>query len=138
MTVRRFVDTNLLLYADDPRDPRKQAIALQLVAGLIAAGTGVVSTQVLQEYYANAVGKLGLEPHLARDGLERFALMTVVQVDVPLILDAIDLHRAGSIAFWDALIVRAAAAAGCAELLSEDLPHGTRLAGVRVVNPFAG
>ena len=136
MTVRRFVDTNLLLYADDPRDPRKQAIALALVAELIATGAGVVSTQVLQEYYANAVGKLGLEPHLARDGLDRFALMDVVQVDVPLILAATELHRTDRISFWDALTVKAASAAGCAELLSENLQHGARIAGVRVVNPF--
>ncbi|MBA2322243.1 MAG: hypothetical protein H0V89_13945 [Deltaproteobacteria bacterium] len=59
-----------------------------------------------------------------------------MQITPTLILDAIDLHRLEPISFWDALIVKAAAHAGCAVLYSEDLPAGRTIAGVRVVDPF--
>ena len=64
------------------------------------------------------------------------ASMNVVQVDPPLILAAIDLHRLHQLSLWDALILQAAAAAGCRELLSEDMQPGFRHGGVVVVNPF--
>jgi predicted nucleic acid-binding protein len=62
--------------------------------------------------------------------------MDLVRVDLDLILAAIDLSRLHSFSFWDALIVRAAAAAGCGLLLSEDLQHGQVVDGVRIEDPF--
>jgi predicted nucleic acid-binding protein len=61
----------------------------------------------------------------------------VVVVRTEHILGAVDLHRLHRISFWDALIVRAAAAAKCLLLYSEDLQPGMEIDGVRVVNPFA-
>ena len=62
--------------------------------------------------------------------------MHLVRIDLSMILGAIDLHRLHAISFWDALIVRAAAAAGCQVLLTEDLQDGQVFEGVRVENPF--
>jgi predicted nucleic acid-binding protein len=133
---RSFIDTNLLLYCDDRADPRKQEIALQHWTQLRRSGEGVLSIQVLQEYYRNAVAKVGLDAAFARRRVEQHSRFQVVIPSVALVLAAIDLTRLLSISFWDALIVEAARSAACELLLSEDLQHGQIIAGVRVLNPF--
>lgn len=77
-----------------------------------------------------------VKPEIARRKVEIFARLDTVQVDLDLILGAIDLHRLHALSFWDALIVRAALANGCTILYSEDLKAGQRLNGLEVVNPF--
>jgi predicted nucleic acid-binding protein len=136
MIARSFVDTNVFVYADDPRDPFKQARAMELVTAGLRTRLGVVSTQVLQEYFSTAIRKLRLDAGLARTKVELMASMSVVPVDPALILSAIDLHRLHQLSLWDALILQAAAAAGCRELLSEDMQTGFRHGGVVIVNPF--
>lgn len=133
---RSFIDTNLLLYCDDRADARKQDIALQQWSQLRRSGEGVLSIQVLQEYYRNAVSKVGLEPAFARRRVEQHSRFQVVIPSVALVLGAIDLTRLVSLSFWDALIVEAARSSACELLLSEDLQHGQVIAGVRVINPF--
>ncbi len=96
----------------------------------------MISTQVLQEYFAATTRKLKVRPEIARRKVEIFARLDVVQVDLDLILGAIDLHRLHALFFWDALIVRAALANGCTVLYSEDLQTGQRLNGLQIVNPF--
>lgn len=136
MIVRSFLDSNIFVYADDHRYPAKQATSLALYERARTSGLGVLSTQVMQEYFSVVTSKIGMPPDLARKRVELMALLDVVQIDPPLILAAIDLHRLHQLSIWDALIVQAAAAAGCRELLTEDLQPGARLAGVEVVNPF--
>ncbi len=133
---RSFIDTNLLLYCDDRADPRKQQIALQYWSTLRRSGEGVLSIQVLQEYYRNAVAKVGLEAAFVRRRVEQHSRFQVVIPSVALVLGAIDLTRLVSLSFWDALLVEAARSAACELLLSEDLQHGQVIAGVRVINPF--
>lgn len=134
--MRRFLDTNVLVYADDHDAGAKRARARDLLADALASGEGVLSTQVLQEFFAAATRKLHVDPAVARRKIEILAEMDVVILDRDLILGAIDLHRLHSLAFWDALILRAAAVAGCGVLLSEDLQHGQVIDGVRIENPF--
>ena len=134
---RSFIDTNVLMYCDDRADQRKQAIAVETWTQLRRSGEGVVSIQVLQEYFLNATRKLGLEAPLARRRVEQHAQFQVVIPSVQLVLAAIDLTRLVPISFWDALIVEAARSASCEQLLSEDLQHGQIISGVRVINPFA-
>jgi predicted nucleic acid-binding protein len=134
--MRRFLDTNVLVYADDLDAGTKREKARGLLDEALASGEGVVSTQVLQEFFVISTGKLGVEPALARRKVELLAEMDLVRVDLDLILAAIDLSRLHSFSFWDALIVRAAAAAGCGLLLSEDLQHGQVVDGVRIEDPF--
>jgi predicted nucleic acid-binding protein len=136
MAVRSFFDTNVLVYADDKAVPAKQRRSVELVAEHRRAGTGVVSLQVLQEYFVNATRKLGIEASLARRKVELLAEFDVAAPDVNDILAAIDLHRLHKFSFWDALILRSAKQAGCRVLLSEDLQGQRAVDGVQLVNPF--
>ncbi|HSU39496.1 MAG TPA: PIN domain-containing protein [Polyangiaceae bacterium] len=136
MTERTFIDTNVLVYADDASAGAKRERALAVLAALVGASQAVVSTQVLQEYFVVATRKLGVPPEVARRKVEVLSRLDVVIVRPELVIAAIDLHRLHSISFWDALIVRAAAAASCARVLSEDLQHDQVIDGVRITNPF--
>ncbi len=136
MSNRVFIDTNVLVYADDASDSSKRERAQAVVKEAIRDHSGVISTQVLQEYFVAATRKLQMDPARARRRVELFAKMHVVQVDIALILEAIDQLRLSSLSFWDALIVRSAAAANCAALCTEDLNHSEVIAGVRITNPF--
>ena len=109
---RSFLDSNVLVYAEDQRYPEKKARARVLIHELGRTRTAVVSTQVLQEYFDVVVRKLRMPPHLARRRVEAYARMHVVQNDVASVLAAIDLHQLHQLSFWDALILHAAQAGG--------------------------
>jgi len=136
MSARSFFDTNVLIYTDDRAAPAKQRRALELVAEHRQAGTGVVSLQVLQEYFVTATRKLHVEAQVARRKVELLAEFDVAKLEVADILAAIDLHRLHGFSLWDALILRAAMQTGCAVLFSEDMQQAREVDGVRIVNPF--
>ena len=133
---RAFLDTNVLVYSDDPRYQAKRATALDLVQDHLRSRTGVVSLQVLQEYFVSATGKLKLDSELARQRVEVFAKFHVAEPAVSDILAAIDLHRLHGFSYWDAIVIRSASRSGCSILLTEDMQHGREIDGVRIVNPF--
>lgn len=133
---RVFVDTNVLVYTDDPRDPGKQSRALTLLKEHLRGGTGVLSIQVLQEYFSTSTRKLRLSAELAKQRIEIFATLHVVEPCVDDLLAAIDIHRLHRVSFWDSLIIRSAKVAGCRVLATEDMQHGEIIDGVRIVNPF--
>jgi len=133
---RTFLDTNILLYCDDPVNLAKQRRALELVLEHRAQRTGVVSLQVLQEYFYNATRKLGLDSGLVRQKVEAYARFEVVEPVAGDIFAAIDLHRLHHISYWDALVVHCARKSGCRVVLTEDLQHGQEIDGVRIFNPF--
>jgi predicted nucleic acid-binding protein len=137
-TVRTFVDTNVLVYADDRAAGAKQKTAQVLIRRLVAANLAVLSTQVLQEYFVAATNKLRLPAEAAGRQVQRLASLPVIQIDADLILAAIDLHRLRPISFWDALIIRSAVAGRCGLVLTGDLAHGEMYDGLRVENPFRG
>jgi predicted nucleic acid-binding protein len=134
--LRTFLDTNILIYTDDPRDAAKQGIAIGLIRDHLRAQTGVISLQVLQEYFVNATGKLRLAADLAKRRVEFFAKLQVVEPNIKDVLAAVDVFRLHHFSFWDALVLYAAKQAGCKLLLTEDLQHGQTIDGVRIVNPF--
>jgi predicted nucleic acid-binding protein len=136
MPARSFFDTNVLIYADDKADARKQKTAIALVAEHRRAGTGVVSMQVLQEYFVTVTRKLGLDSAIARRKVELLAEFDVAAPNLTDILAATDLHRLHSFSFWDALVIRTAKQSGCTVLLSEDMQDRREIDGVRIVNPF--
>jgi predicted nucleic acid-binding protein len=136
MPARSFFDTNVLIYTDDKADPAKQQRALDLVAEHRRARTGVVSLQVLQEYFVTVTRKLQVDARVARRKVELLAEFDVATPDVADILAAIDLHRLHGLSFWDALILRAAKQAGCSIVFSEDMQDTREIDGVRIVNPF--
>ncbi len=134
---RCFIDTNLLIYADSGDESVKQRIALTLLKQLRLNQTGVLSTQVLNEYCNVALNKLKLPHTDIRQQMQFWEQYEVVQVTPAIIHMGLDLHQTRSIAFFDALIVAAAQTSGCTVLYSEDMNAGERVNGVRVVNPFA-
>ena len=136
MSDRSFFDTNILVYADDKAAPAKQRRAIELVALHRRAGTGVLSLQVLQEYFVTVTRKLRVDAQVARRKVELLAEFDVVAPDLDDILAAIDLHRLLGFSFWDALVLRTAKEAACTVLLSEDLQPGRTIDGVQIVNPF--
>jgi predicted nucleic acid-binding protein len=134
--LRTFLDTNILLYCEDSAHVAKQRRALELVLEHRAQRTGVVSLQVLQEYFVNATRKLGLDPGLVRQKVEAYSRFEVVEPGTADVLAAIDFHRIHRISYWDALVLHCARKSGCRVVLTEDLQHGQEIDGVRIVNPF--
>lgn len=133
-----FVDTNVLVYAYDDDEPIKRDRARTLLAALGADDEIVVSTQVLQEFYVTVTRKLArpLSEDDAGRALQAWAQLPVVPVDVAIVLTAARVSKAHSLSFWDALIIEAARARGCHQVLSEDMQNGYDLDGVVVHNPF--
>ena len=135
---KRFIDTNVFVYANDSRDTEKQTVAVALVADALRSAGGVISTQVLMEYGAVAVSKLGQERAAVVRQLLLMERLEVVPVGGEIIRSALELIPAYSLSFWDAVIVAAAQQANCDTLLTEDLCDGTRYGRLRVENPFRG
>jgi predicted nucleic acid-binding protein len=133
-----FFDTNILIYADDASAPEKQERAISLIAEHQRQKSSVISLQVLQEYFAAATRKLGVAAETSQRKVEILARGKVVRFTERDLIAAIELHRLIRISFWDAMIVHAARVANVAVLYSEDLGHGSVLAGVTVRNPFLG
>ncbi|HXA04569.1 MAG TPA: PIN domain-containing protein [Bryobacteraceae bacterium] len=131
-----FFDTNIFIYADDASAPAKQAHAIQLIASYQRSGLLVISIQVLQEYFAAATRKLGVDPETAQQKVQLLTRARVVRFVEGDVIAAIELHRLNRISFWDAMIVHAARLAGSDLLYSEDFQHGAIVAGVRINNPF--
>jgi predicted nucleic acid-binding protein len=133
---RTFFDSNILIYAEDAAYPAKQKKAIALVLEHRRQRTGVLSTQVLGEFFEVATRRMKMDPTIARVQAEfysRFELIAPVLADA---FAAMDLHRLHRYSYWDSLMIRCALGSGCKVLLSEDMQHGQSIDGVRIVNPF--
>lgn len=137
MSGREFLDTNVLIYAHDDREPGKQAAARALIRRLIRERRGTVSLQVLQEFFAITTRKLGLPSEHARRQVLEYSCFEVIALGLPDVVAAIDLHRLHRWSIWDALIVRAALNGGCRTLHTEDMQSGYVVDGLTLRNPFA-
>ena len=137
MPQRSFIDTNILVYAQSPDEPHKQRQALDLLHELHKTATGVISTQVLQEFANIAIKKLGLPSQNVREQLLFWERFEVVQITPTIIHTALDIHQTRRLGFYDSLIRASAQIANCAVLYSEDMNAGEVVGGVKLVNPFA-
>jgi len=136
MTDPVFVDSNILLYALDDADPRKQRIARDWRAELWKSRMGRISFQVLSEFYVNA---MRLKPPCsdeARAEVRDLLAWNPVVVDAAVMERGWKIQDRYHIAYWDSLIVAAAKAASCGFLLTEDLQDGQKFDGLEVINPF--
>jgi predicted nucleic acid-binding protein len=136
MTGPFFVDTNILVYADDNAQVAKRDRARDLIRRLMQERSGKVSIQVLAEFFSASTRKLGLAAVEVRRRIELYSRFDVVAFGSGDLLGAIDLHRLHRLSIWDALILRAASISGCRTLLTEDLHHGFKLDGLEVIDPF--
>lgn len=133
-----FIDTNILIYAMDKSHPLKRSRCRDLLKRLNNELKGVISTQVMQEFYVTATKKLGADPLVVKDLLNSFERFETVLVTPEIIKDAVDCSILNRLSFWDSLIVSAAESANCAKLWTEDLNHGQIIRSVRIENPLAG
>jgi predicted nucleic acid-binding protein len=138
MSAARFLDTNVVVYAHDTAEPAKQVVAQQLITDTMRQGDGVISAQVLSEFFHTVAvrRKLMMASEALRiiEGLE--AGLTILSVTPSLVKEAVATHQRYQLSYWDSLIVAAARDAGCTEIHSEDLSDGQDYGGVVVVNPF--
>jgi predicted nucleic acid-binding protein len=135
---REFVDANVLVYAFDSSATSKQHAARRLLERLWESRSGCLSVQVLQEFFVTVTRKVAspLPVEEATSRVREFAAWRVFSPTADDVLAAIGLHARSNIAFWDAMIVLAAAESACDVLWTEDLSDGQVLQGVRIRNPF--
>jgi predicted nucleic acid-binding protein len=140
MSDRIFVDTNVLVYAYDRTEPQKQGQALEILDGLVLSGIGVISSQVLSEFFVTVTRKIGapLSPDEAYDRvknyLQAWALLDLTGL---IVLEAARGVRDHQLNFWDAQIWAAARLNQIGVIFSEDFSPGAIIEGVRFINPFA-
>jgi len=138
MIVKAFVDTNVLVYAYDRAAGAKRDLARDLLEALWNEGRGVLSTQVLQEFYVNVRRKTRppVSQEEARALVADYLAWDPIANDGATVLEAIDVGHQYQLSLWDALIVVAARKGDASVLYSEDLNHGQTFGEVQVLNPF--
>lgn len=136
MTASVFVDTNVLLYARDPHDARKQARASTWLERLWRERLGRTSMQVLSEYKVNLTRKLKVPPQEAWEAVRVMFAWRPLPTDEALLSRAHEVEQRYRISWWDSLIVAAAQLQECGILLTEDLQDGQVFGSVTVRSPF--
>ena len=131
-----FLDTNVLLYALDPRDPAKQTVAAGLIRQLSSEGRAMVSTQVLIELFSNLHRKLNVSRERAALLCYSLTDWAVVSSDLPMVMKAMARSAQSQLSIWDSMVVEAALIGGADTLYSEDFTSGQRFGSLQIVNPF--
>jgi predicted nucleic acid-binding protein len=138
MSDRFFLDTNILVYSVDLNSPNKQVLANNLVRNAIESRRGVISYQVVQEFFSVA---FRFQTPMELDDAERYLATTlrslpVVHSSYALFVRALQLNRHNSLSWYDSLIVAAALEVECGILYSEDFQDQQQFGKLKVVNPF--
>jgi predicted nucleic acid-binding protein len=133
----RFLDTNILIYAAsaNPIDADKRGIA----RALLRADDNVVSVQVLQEFFVQMTRPTRTDRLSDQDALsliETWMRFPVQVTGANELFRAIEIKSRYKLSYWDAAVIACALAAGCSELLSEDMQAGLRIDGLTIINPF--
>lgn len=138
MTAICFVDTNILIYARDTRNPQKHSLARDWLSHLWKTRTGRISTQVLKEYYQVVTRKLepGLPHEKARADIRDLSTWQPVDIDLEVMELAWALEEQMNYSWWDLLILAAAQRSKCQYVLSEDLQPQQTMNGMTIINPF--
>jgi len=135
-----FVDTNIIIYAYDVSAGNKYKKAQDVMNDLWNSGRGIISTQVLQEFFVNVTGKieLPLDITTARAIVKDLLKWETVIVNGEVILEAVDIHREHKCSFWDSMIIASAIEGGAGTLFSEDFSDKLTIKGLAINNPFVG
>jgi predicted nucleic acid-binding protein len=132
-----FIDTNILLYAKDPKATDKRARALAWLDALAERDLAIISPQVMNEFTHNILRKF---PHVGHaelvDNLEAMRPWCLAVMNADTALEGLAIHRRYRFSFYDSALVATALGYGCDLFLSENLSHGQKLIDLRVVNPF--
>jgi predicted nucleic acid-binding protein len=133
-----FLDTNVIIYAYDVSAGAKREKAQKIIVDLWESGQGLLSTQVLQEFFVSVTRKIPqpLELKTAKQIVSDLLRWDIVINDGNSIMEAIELLSDHRYSFWDSLIIQAAIKGGASLLLSEDLSGGQNIKGITIKNPF--
>ena len=131
-----FLDTNVLIYSIDGKDPTKQVVAREIVVSAVRGGDFLISAQVLNEFSNIALLKLKLSVEEVRKFVSFFSRIGVVSLESRWTDAALLLKQRYETQFFDSLLLAAAQENGCDEILTEDLNDGQMYGSVKAVNPF--
>lgn len=135
---RCFIDSNILVYANDVNAGDKQARAIDAITVCMKAGIGYISVQVLQEYANVALKKLGQEPPVVLRQLKLLEALKIIIPSPKSVRRSVEISHTYQVSFWDAGIIAAAEDADCEIIFTEDLNPGQYYAGIEVLNPLDG
>ena len=138
MKDKYFIDTNILVYANDNSELQKSKISRDIIFHGIKNDNIVMSTQVLSEFYVTVTKKIKqvLTPAKAKKEIELLKCIEQIEININLILKAIDISDKYRLSYWDSLIVSAAIRAKCSIIYSEDLNSGQKIESIKVINPY--
>ncbi len=138
MNDKIFVDTNILVYAHDLAAGDRHNQASTIIENLWDTNAGVISTQVLQEFYVTVTRKIvkPLDRQRTREIIRNYLVWPVHLNDAETVLLASEIEARMNLSFWDALIVAAAQLLHVDKIFTEDMNHGQRIEGILIVNPF--
>lgn len=136
--IKTFVDTNVLVYCFDSSDPEKKERANILIEHLWNASEGVLSLQVLKEFFVTVTSKLRrkIDLQTAKSTVMALSDWDIFLEDIRSLEKAFEIVEKHRLSFWDANILSAAILSGCQQIYSEDLNHRQNIEGVRIINPF--
>jgi predicted nucleic acid-binding protein len=139
MSARFFLDTNIFVYSFDQSAPAKARRAAQLIREALTTQKGLISYQVVQEFFNVALKRFSKPMQAADAGqylIAVFRPLLAVNSSQALYAEALFLHAQSGLSWYDSLIVSAAIQSRCEILFSEDLQHGQRFGALQVRNPF--
>ena len=131
-----FIDANVVVYASDPSDQRKNELAVEILADAFDNDKYVISSQVLNEFVNTALNKLKKTDEEVVGYLRQLKTIRVVSVSADWLERAIEIRTRYDLQFYDSLLLAAAEALGCDEFLTEDLNDGQTYGSVKAINPF--
>jgi predicted nucleic acid-binding protein len=139
MNVRFFLDTNIFVYSFDGNAPQKSSRASELIREAVRSRNGIVSFQVVQEFFNVALRRF-VRPMTAAEAEQYLATtlrpLMAVNSSAALYADALRLSARYSLSWYDSVVVAAALEGGAHVLYSEDLQHGQEFGKLRIENPF--
>ena len=139
MSVRFFLDTNIFVYSFDRSSPAKAQRSTHLIRQAVATRKGIVSYQVVQEFFNVALRRFA-QPMTIAEAEQYlgtvFRPLLAVQSSQALYSEALGLKDKHHMSWYDSLIVAAAMEGRCSVLYSEDFQHGQRFADLQIENPF--
>jgi predicted nucleic acid-binding protein len=135
-----FLDTNVFVYAIDssPRERKKRDIARELISKTIERENGVISIQVVQEFFQVSTQRIKV-PISIDDAIEYLKYISIMEIVIPqfeMVILAARLHQKYQFSFWDAMIIQAALTVGCKEIHSEDMQDGLIIDDIKITDPF--
>ncbi|MBN1408848.1 MAG: PIN domain-containing protein [Calditrichaceae bacterium] len=131
-----FLDTNIIIYANDSRDKMKQKKSIAAIKLLMKNGSGIISTQVLQEYAFVAINKIGQPYNAVLRQMKLLEAFEIINQSPDQIRRAVEIMHLYKINFWDACIISNAEQANCSIIYSEDFNTGQFYSGIQIVNPL--